>query len=259
MIVLITTICFIEALRSIVDYFIIKLQRKLNLSNNRNEKLAYSFSCIIYYTIGSIYSISYFSWNYLFSITQARSQIYFFEKFWFISQIGFWFSSVVRNLQKLFVKFTKNIDNDYSATPLVYFFFFIYGYASHYASAAMVLITLHYLTDIIYHSVGIFWIFGLKGMCQLAFRVWTFSFIGMRLIIFEWSNNLDDYLFRCICGIISIWLTWSFIVLQLAKLGLVESTRNFKNSGEISLKTPRLFRPWLKKKTSVRLLKLKRK
>jgi len=35
-----------------VDHIIVKLQRKLNLSNNRNEELAYAFSCIVYYSIG---------------------------------------------------------------------------------------------------------------------------------------------------------------------------------------------------------------
>ena len=48
------------------------------------------------------------------------------------------------------------------------------------------------------------------------------------------SFNTDDTLF-CVCMVVvSIWLFWSFAVLQLAKLGFIDSARNYSD-GEIKV------------------------
>ena len=52
--VIVTSLFFIETIRSILDIGIIKLQRKSNLSNNRKEKLSNSLSAVVYYTLSKL-------------------------------------------------------------------------------------------------------------------------------------------------------------------------------------------------------------
>jgi len=52
--VIASSLFFIETIRSILDIGIIKLQRKLNLSNNRKEKLSNSLSAVVYYTLSKL-------------------------------------------------------------------------------------------------------------------------------------------------------------------------------------------------------------
>ena len=86
--VIVTSLFFIETIRSILDIGIIKLQRKSNLSNNRKEKLSNSLSAVVYYTLSKlsypVYNI--YCINYTVHIFENIIDIFSFdiccESFW---------------------------------------------------------------------------------------------------------------------------------------------------------------------------------
>jgi len=162
----------------------------LNLSNNRKEKLSNSLSAVVYYTLILIFAANHFDDELFYSLSRKKNTFRLFEKSWFIIQMAYWLSTAIRNLQHLIEKFTKQIDCDHSTTPFIYLFFSVYAFTSDYYSGGMILITSHYITDLVYHLFGIFWIFGWKYLYLYTFRLWSFLFVASRVVIIEWRNEI---------------------------------------------------------------------
>jgi len=241
---------FIEVARAALDQALTKWQRQTSLSNHRRVKLADSIDALVYYTLAMWHVLSVFELDELVWLCFKKSERFDYDaKTWFTVTIAYWLSSSIRNIQQL-AQHLRGYDNDYTITPLIYLTFITYGYCSEYYKGALLLVNLHYATDAVYHVCGICWIGGWKGACLWSFRVWSLLFVTTRVIILEWSFHTNDTFFCIVQVALSIWLFWSFTVLHLAKLGYIKSERNFNASGELKLKTPRLFRPWIKKKSN---------
>ena len=126
--VIVTSLFFIETIRSILDIGIIKLQRKSNLSNNRKEKLSNSLSAVVYYTLSKlsypvnklyefiflkifsiflvlIFAANHFDDELFYSLSRKKNTFRLFEKSWFIIQMAYWLSTAIRNLQAGFSYF----------------------------------------------------------------------------------------------------------------------------------------------------------
>ena len=129
-VVIITTMCFIEVARAGLDQALTKWQRQLSLSNHRRVKLADSIDSLVYYTIALYHVLSVFQLDALiWTCFKENATFDYNAKTWFTVTIAYWLSSSIRNVQAL-AQHVRGYDNDYTITPLIYLTFIIYGYCS---------------------------------------------------------------------------------------------------------------------------------
>lgn len=232
----------VETVRSLVDWIIFKIQRKVNLSNSKKEKLCTTITLLPFYSIAIIVLLLRgCSWK---GLLNKQTQLKPETKQYYLIQVAFWFSCSIRNIEAYFKKYSGGAENDKcSKAALLYLISCLIGYCSVYAEDGIILLCCQYITELCYQLYRILWIFDWDWSLNKMFLIWSAVFIMCRIGLIWWTFMVGAVFIPIF--FIQVYLLWSFTVLQLAKCGLIQSQRNYSN-GEVLLKTPRIFRPWLK-------------
>ncbi|CAF1218020.1 unnamed protein product [Adineta steineri] len=187
------------------EYVLDKIYKRLHLSKSKNEKLFESGQLILFYIISVLWAFMLFKdEGYLQSGLDYLWRDYPYvgmttwTKLYFIIQISYW----LHNYPELYLQKVRKEDiSSRIIYTSLYLIVILYSYLTRFWRISIILLTIHYLIEIFYHSSRLAYFYTnaktnsntAKTVSKKLFQVWNCSFIFGRLV-----------------SVVLIWLTFWF-------------------------------------------------
>ncbi|XP_075248979.1 translocating chain-associated membrane protein 1-like 1 isoform X2 [Convolutriloba macropyga] len=226
----------------IQEYLLDKLLKKSHLSKSKLSKFNESAQ------LGIFYAVSLALVGYIFYMEKFPLSISFLwddyphkyhvlhQKFFFIAQIAYW----IHIFPEIYFQKVRKEDMPQQITySSLYLVFLTAAYFLNFSRLAMLLISVHYAVEILFHVARFLKIVEKEEVAKIVFCIWAFCFVMGRLLTFLcafltfWvglskteikvmdikSGNFNTSAVRLVClvGVFGLqtWLMWNFIQFQL--------------------------------------------
>ncbi|CAF1554128.1 unnamed protein product [Rotaria magnacalcarata] len=199
------------------EYALDKLHKKLHLSKSKNAKFFESGQLIFFYVLSVVWAFKLFiDENYFQSGLEYLWRDYPYAgmtawtKLFFIIQISYW----LHNYPELYLQKVRKED---IPTRIIYTSLYlitiVYAYVTRFWRISIVLLTIHYLIEVFYHSSRLAHFYSItktnsktaKSTSTYLFKLWNYVFIFARLasIVLAWltfwfglkSSSIDKITF----------------------------------------------------------------
>lgn len=229
----------------IQEYILDKLNRRMHLSKVKHSKFNESGQLLIFYAASAAagYYIL-FKENYLNNISglwesYPHSNLSFLVKLYFVLQIAYW----IHCFPELYFQKVKK-DEIWSRVQyyVIYLIFIVFGYLLNLSLLGLVLLTLHYTVEFLFHISRLFYFAEKFKVADTGFKVWNVVFVLIRLftitlaVLTLWyglskssndsidftAGNFNTLLVRINCltavFLLQAWIMWNFITFHLRRI-----------------------------------------
>jgi len=208
---LLVVVCAVETIRSISDWCIFKIQRKVNLSNLKKEKLSQILTLLFFSFIACPVLLGDIQWNMFLLPSEALRAS---TKSYYLIQMAFWFSCSIRSLEEFLTHRGGPKSDTLSKTSIMYLICVAITYHSRYGEAGQLLFAFQYVTEFLYQSYRLLWVFGSEAWSGLflnrVFQVWSLLFITCRATVITWCVKHFEVILLPVV-FIQVYLIWCII------------------------------------------------